>query len=113
MRAPKFIAAFVCLLLAFTLFQYLMWPGRPEPGWQPSWWQSHTWADIGMPLFMPAGIPVLILARLGAPDSAVLAWVAIGFGFIIEIGLTYVLVYFPTRYLFRRYYETRAHRAVA
>jgi hypothetical protein len=101
MRAPKFIAAFVCLLLAFTIFQNWMWPGRPEPGWQPSWWQSHTWAEIGMPLSMPAMIPVLILANLGA-TSAVLAWVAVAFGFIIEIGLTYVLVYFPTRYLFRR-----------
>ena len=113
MRAPKYIAAFVCLLLAFTLLQSWMWPGRPEPGWQPSWWQSHTWADIGMPLSMPAMIPALILASLGAPNSAVLAWVAVAFGFIIEIGLTYVSVYFPTRYLFRRYYETRANRAVA
>lgn len=112
MRAPKYIAAFVCLLLAITLFQFFMWPGQPAPGWQPSWWQSRTWADIGMPLFMPAGIPALILAFLGT-KSVVLAWVAIASGFIIEIGLTYLFVYFLTRYLFRRYYEIRTHRPVA
>src|ERR1700677_1817172 len=105
MRAPKYIAAFVCLLLAFTLFQSWMWPGRPPPGWQPSWWQSHTWADIGMQLSMPAMIRALILALLGT-TSAALAWVAVASGFIIEIGLAYVLVYFSTRYLFRRYYES-------
>jgi hypothetical protein len=112
MRAPKLIAVFVCLLLAFTLLQGWMWPDRPEPGWHPSWWQSHTWATVGFALSMPAMFPALILSGLGA-TGVVLGWAAIAFGFILEIGLTYVLVYFPTRYLFRRLYEIRAHRALA
>jgi len=94
------------------MFQGYMWHWRPEPGWQPSWWQSHTLATFGFFLSGPALIPTVILANMGA-TNAILGWLTIAFGFILEIGLTYVLVYFPTRYLFRRYYETRANRAVA
>jgi hypothetical protein len=112
MRAPKFIAAFVCLLLAFTLLQGWMWHDRPEPGWHPSWWQSHTWASVGFILSLPAMMPAVIVGDMGA-TNAILGWLTITFGFILEIGLTYVLVYFPTRYLFKRCYESRAYRAVA
>ena len=61
---------------------------------------------------MPAMIPAVILANMGATNTT-LGWLTIAFGYILEIGLTYILVYFPTRYLFRRCYEIRAHRAVA
>lgn len=61
---------------------------------------------------MPAMIPALIVGGMGA-TNAILGWLTIAFGFILEIGLTYVFVYFPARYLFRRCYEMRAHRAVA
>jgi hypothetical protein len=104
MRAPKYIAAFTCLILVFLMFQGHMWHWRPEPGWQPRWWQSHTLAMLGVAVCLPAMIPALILSNLGA-WSAVLAWAAFASGFIIEFGLTYVLVYFSTRYLFRRLYE--------
>ena len=112
MKAPKHIAAFSCLILVFLMFQGYMWHWRPEPGWQPSWWQSHTLATLGFFLSMPAMIPAVILGDMGA-TSAILGWLTIAFGFILEIGLTYVFVYYPTRYLFRRCYEIRAHRAVA
>jgi hypothetical protein len=101
MKAPRFIAAFVCLLLAFTLFQSWMWHWRPEPGWQPSWWQSHTLAAIGAPLSMPAMIPALILQSFGVTNT-VAGQSAIAFGFIIEIALTYFLVYFIARFLLKR-----------
>jgi hypothetical protein len=112
MRAPKFIASFVCLLLAFALFQSWMWPWWPEPGWHPSWWQSQTWANLGFPLSIPAMIPVAILDRLGATNGG-LELAAVAFGYVCEMGLTYILVYFPTRFLFRRLYDLRAHKAVA
>lgn len=94
------------------MFQGYMWHWRPEPGWQPSWWQSHTLATLGFFLSLPAMIPATILAGMGA-TNATLGWLAIAFGYILEIGLTYVFVYFPTRYLFRRCHEIRAHGAVA
>ena|SRR5579859_2977287 len=112
MRAPKYIASFVCLVLVFLLFQGWMWHWRPEPGWHPSWWQSKALANIGFILSMPAMMPAVLFQSLGA-SSAVLGWAAIAFGYILEIGLTYVLVYLPTRHLFRRHYEIRGHRAVA
>jgi hypothetical protein len=88
MRVPKFIAAFVCLLLAFTLFQDWMWPSRPEPGWHPSWWQSHTWADFGsllsMPAFMLDLFPTMIFQTLGV-TNAVAKWLVIAFGYLLKL----------------------------
>lgn len=112
MKAPKYIAASVCLILVFLLFQAYTWHWRPEPGWQPKWWQSQALATIGFFLSMPAMIPAVILAKMGA-TNATLGWLTIAFGYILEIGLTYILIYFPTRFLFRRHYEIQAHRAVA
>jgi hypothetical protein len=112
MKASKYIAVLACLILVFLMFQDYMWHWRPEPGWQPSWWQSHTLATFGFFLSAPAVIPAGILESIGASNAIVL-WSAIALGYILEIGLTYVLIYFPTRYLFRRCYEIRAHRAVA
>ena len=102
MRAPKYIASLVWLLLSFVLFQSWMWHWRPEPGWHPSWWQSETLANVGFILSFPAMLPTSFLQDLGA-SGAVVGWSAIAFGFLLEIGMTYVLVYFPTRYLFRRH----------
>jgi hypothetical protein len=65
----------------------------------------------GFILSLPAMIPTVILGGMGA-TNAILGWLTIAFGFILEIGLTYVLVYFPTRYLFRRRYEIQTHKAV-
>ena len=57
---------------------------------------------------MPAGV----LQSLGG-TNAVLGWAAIAFGFILEIGLTYVLLYFPARFLIKRFYDLRAQKAMA
>ena len=89
-----------------------MWHRRPEPGWQPSWWQSHTWASIGFFLAMPALVPAAILEEMGA-TNAVLVWLAIAFGFIAEFVVVYCLVYFATRYLFRILYGVRPVKTVA
>src|SRR5580698_1824774 len=111
MKAPKYIAVSVCLILVFLMFQGYMWHWRPEPGWQPGWWQSHTLATWGFLLSLPAMIPAVILGNMGV-TSVVLGWLTIVLGYILEIGLTYILVYFPIGYLFRRCYEIRAHQAV-
>ena len=89
-----------------------MWHWRPEPGWHPSWWQSETLANIGFALSLPAMMPTVILGEMGA-TNAILGWLTIAFGFILEIGLTYILVYFSTRFLTKRLYVLRAHRAAA
>jgi uncharacterized membrane protein YphA (DoxX/SURF4 family) len=112
MRAPKYIAAFVCLLLAFTLFQGWMWPARPEPGWQPSWWQSETWATFGVLLAMPTLIPNLLVQIIGFVNI-VTGGLALAVGFITEFVSVYALVYFLTRFLFRRIYDFRVHKTVA
>jgi len=112
MKAPKYIAGSTCLILVFLMFQGYTWHWRPEPGWQPNWWQSHTLATFGFFFSMPAMIPAVILGNMGV-TNAILGGLTIAFGFVLEIGLTYVFVYFPTRYLFRRCYEIRAHRALA
>ena len=57
-------------------------------------------------------IPVGILAAMGA-TNATLASLAVAFGYILEIGFTYVLVHSFTRYLFQRRCDIRAHGAVA
>jgi hypothetical protein len=101
MSAPKYIAASTCLIFVFLMFQGYMWHWRPEPGWQPSWWQSHTLATLGFLLSMPAMIPAVILANMGATNTT-LGWLTIAFGYILEMGLTYILVYFSTRHLFKR-----------
>jgi len=103
-RAPKYIAAFSCLLLGFTLFQGMMWPARPEPGWQPSWWQSGPWAEIGVILALPAMIPMLFAQELGCANI-VIGWLAFAVGFLAEFVSLYALVYFPMRFLFRRVYD--------
>lgn len=108
MKASKYIATSACVILVFLMFQGYMWHWRPERGWQPSWWQSYTLADLGASLSLPAMAPVAILADMGA-TMAVLGWLAIAFGYILEIGLTYILVYFPIRYFIGRYYEIPAH----
>jgi len=57
-------------------------------------------------------LPRTIWVTLGV-TNAFAVWSTIAFGYTIEFGLTYALVYFPTRYLFRHHYEIRAHRTVA
>jgi len=112
MKAPKYIAASVCLILVFLMFQAEMWHWRPEPGWQPSWWQSETLSTLGACLSLPAIIPVGILAAMEASNES-LAHLAVVFGYILEIGLTYWFVYSLTKFLFSRRYETRKTRATA
>jgi hypothetical protein len=101
MKAPRYIAAFVCLFVAFAMLQNFMWHWRPEPGWQPSWWQSRALATFGFLTSMPAVLPLVILMDIGF-TNIVIGWLAIAFGVIAEFVLIYVVVYFPTRYLFRR-----------
>jgi hypothetical protein len=93
MKAPGYIAIFVSLLLAFTLLQGMAWPVRPESGWQQSWWQSHTWANVGHLLSLPAMIPAVILENCGIFHSSILLSATV-FGFLVEIAFVSVVVYF-------------------
>jgi len=77
-----------------------MWHWRPEPGWQPSWWQSHAIASIGFILSLPAMLPASVLADMRVTSSAV-GWLAIAFGFVVEFVLTYGLVYFVAKLVCR------------
>ena len=88
-----------------------MWPARPEPGWQPSWWQSKTWATFGFIFAMPAMIPTLLVEEIGFVNIAT-GGLALVVGFIMEFVSVYALVYFPTRFVFRRIYDFRAHKTV-
>jgi hypothetical protein len=99
-RAPKLIAAFVCLLLAFALFQGWMWHWRPEPGWHPGWWQSRALATVGFFFSLPAMFPAAVVGDIGV-TNVLAGWLAISFGVIVELALTYGLFYFLTRLLLR------------
>jgi hypothetical protein len=116
MRAPKYIAVFTCVLLAFTLLQGFMWPARPEPGWHPSWWQLKTWAAFGEHFGVIAMIPMLLAQEIGLQDirfvNIVTGALAYTIGFFMEFVSVYALVYFPTRFLFRRTNDFRTHKTV-
>jgi hypothetical protein len=112
MKAPKLTAFLACSVLLFLLVQCWAWHWRPEPGWHPQWWQSHSLAMTGFFLSMPAMIPALILQNLGV-TSELAGWVAVRFGFIVEFVLTYLLFYFLAKFSFRAVYDHRVHKATA
>jgi hypothetical protein len=93
MNAPRYIAIFVCVLLAFTLLQGLTWPLRPAPDWQPLWWQSPILAGIGHLLRLPGMIPALILENCGIFNHGILLS-AIAFGLLVELSFISIVVYF-------------------
>jgi hypothetical protein len=102
MKAARYIAIFISLLLAFTLLQGLTWPVRPQPGWRPGWWQSHTWANVGHLLSLPALIPALILENCGIFNGPVLSSATV-FGLLLEMAFLSIVIYFVIRRLFELY----------
>ena len=99
MRAPRYVAIFVCVLVAFTLLQGLMWPVRPDPGWQPGWWQFPALAGAGHILCVPGLIPALILENLGIFNNGILMSAA-AFGLLVEMALVFVAAFFIARQWF-------------
>jgi hypothetical protein len=96
MKAPRYVAIFVCALLAFTLLQGLAWPVRPEPGWHPSWWQFPALAGVGHILCLPGLIPPLLLENLGIFNNGILMSAAV-FGLLVEMALLTVVAFFIAR----------------
>jgi hypothetical protein len=96
MKLPGYIAVIVCLLLVFLLIEGLTWPWRPEPGWQPGWWQSHTLAKVGHLLAMPAMLPMLILENCGIFNHGIEVS-AMVFGLLVEIVIVFVVAYLLAR----------------
>ncbi|HTR42654.1 MAG TPA: hypothetical protein VMH87_13665 [Pseudomonadales bacterium] len=96
MKAPRYVAISVGVLLAFTLFQGLAWPVRPEPGWQQSWWQLPALAGIGHVLCLPGMILVLLLENCGIFNNAILFCAAV-FGLMAEIAVVSIVSYVVAR----------------
>jgi hypothetical protein len=90
------------MLLAFTLLQGLAWPVRLRQGWQPEWWQSHIWANVGHLLSLPALIPALILENLGIFNHGIELVLTV-VGLLAEMAIFSVVVYVIVRRLFECY----------
>ena len=112
MRAPRLIGILVCLFSAFAVFQSWMWQWRPEPGWQASWWQSHTLATIGFFLSLPAAFPAMILGTIGV-TNILAERAAFWFGFIVELALIYGAVHSVTKFFFRFLRSSKSEQATA
>lgn len=112
MKAPKYIAVFVCLFFAFAIVQGFMWHWVPESDWQPSWWQLHSLATLGFIMQMPALLPMQTLPFIGVRSFAVAELTMIA-GFVVEFALIYFLVYFPAKYLFKTLYGRGKSKPVA
>src|SRR6516162_2413263 len=102
MKAPRYVAISVSVLMAFTLLQGLAWPVRPESGWHPEWWQFAPLAGIGHILCVPGLIPPLILENLGIFNNGILMFAAV-FGLLVEMALLTVVAFFIARQWFELY----------
>ena len=102
MKAPKYIASLV--LLAFGICAFSELDVALEAG------TGLASALVAVRVFGEHWFH-FIHARHDASSSipeswscqCCLGWAVIALGFILEIGLTYVLVYFPTRFMTRRF----------
>ena len=102
------------------MVQSLMWHWRPEPGWHPYWWQSHTWAEtwaeIGFLLSMPPLLPMVVLQSFGITNAIlqfVLGCLALVVGFGAYFIFVYTLVYFSTKCLLKLLPRIRKDEPVA
>jgi len=91
MKAPRYIAAFVCLFLVVLILQGMLWHWKPAPDWQPGWWQFRSLATVGYFLSMPALLFVVFLQWCGVMGNALT--VATFFALIAEVIAIYVAVY--------------------
>ena len=111
MKTPRLFAVFVCLVLAFTIFQGSRWHWRPEPDWHPSWWQSHTWARVGFIISLPIPLPVVFLQEAGVSSDWIL-WPALAIGVVCEFAVTYFAALGLAKLFLKIYHRVR-HDAVA
>ena len=81
------------------LLQGLMWPVRPEQGWQPGWWQFPALAGVGHILCLPGLIPTLLLENLGIFNNGILLTAA-AIGLLVEIALISFIAYIISRQWF-------------
>jgi len=113
MKAPRHIAAFVCLVCVFSAFQSVAWHyWRHEANWHPSWWQSHALASFGDFILQLAIMPLVLLQSFDIYNGVV-KWVAVVFGTVLVFALIYLVTYGVATLLFRRLHGFRNHTKVA
>jgi hypothetical protein len=113
MKAPRHIAAIVCLFCVFSAFQSVAWHyWHHEAGWRPSWWQSHALAWFGDFILQLAVMPLVFFQRLDIYNDAV-HWVAVVFGVAIVFTLIYLVAFGFATLLFRSLHGFRNHTKVA
>jgi hypothetical protein len=88
MKPERIFAVVSCMFVVASIVQGLMWHWRPEPGWHPAWWQSHTWAILGQLLAMPCAVLPVLLQELGVEANALL-WASLAVGFALELLVVY------------------------
>ena len=111
MKAPRYIAVFACMLLAFVIFQSWMWQWH-QPGWQPSWWQLFWAAKWGFILSVCAAVAAGPFVAIGITNP-IIVWTAIALGFVVEFVVTYILAHSVATGLFKHFYGSRQHKTVA
>ena len=112
MKAPRYIAALVCLFLAFIILQGMLWRWKKgAPDWQPDWWQFRSLAILGYFLSMPALLVTLFFQKLGVMGSALT--VVTYFALIVEVVAVYFSVHWLARRLLESAYGVRSSKTVA